>query len=54
LGQKAIERAGLAEAVGQAADAIVITDPDGVIQFVTVTKAEVRSGAQHEPMKPTL
>lgn len=30
----AIERAGLAEAVGQAADAIVITNPNGEIQFV--------------------
>ncbi|MGA9425802.1 MAG: PAS domain-containing protein, partial [Terracidiphilus sp.] len=36
MGSKAgaIEGAGLAEAVAQAADAIVITDSDGVIQFV--------------------
>jgi len=36
LGKKAesIKSAGLREAVGQAADAIVITDPVGVIQFV--------------------
>lgn len=36
MGQRAeaIERAGLAEAVGQVADAIIITDPNGVIQFV--------------------
>ena len=52
MGRKpqAIERAGLAEAVGQAADAIVITDPNGVIQFVNPAFSEITGYSSKEAL----
>ena len=52
MGKKleAIERAGLAEAVEQAADAIVITDPTGVIQFVNPAFSEITGYSSKEAL----
>ncbi len=53
MGQKAeaVERAGLAEAVGQAADAIVITDPHGVIQFVNPAFTAITGFSSEEVLR---